>query len=81
MDLLWPVVFAGALGALLGVTMIRFRRPVASLMMKSQKEMLGDRGEPIWRGSTPLTFALVGVGFIVFGTIGAAVAILAPEAF
>jgi hypothetical protein len=80
-EALWPVVFAGAFGALVGVMMIRFRRPLASFMMKSQKEMFGDRGEPIWRGSTPLTSAFVGACFIVFGVISAAAAVFAPEAF
>jgi len=80
-DILWPVVLAGTVGAIFGVAVIRYRRPLASLIAQTQKEILGERGRLIWQGATPLTFALIGVGFIVIGMIGAAVAILAPEAF
>lgn len=81
MDVLWPVVFVGIVAAIFGVTMIRYRRRLASFFQESQRAILGERGRPIWRGATPLTVVLVGVGFIVFGMIGATVAILAPEAF
>jgi len=81
MDILWPVVLAGTVAAIFGVAVIRYRRPLASAIAQAQKEILGERGRLIWQGATPLTFALVGVWFILIGMISAAVAILAPEAF
>ncbi len=67
----WPSLLLAILPVVAGVLVLVFRRRLAELNAKLNRDNLGQFGERVAKNSTPVWVGVVGIGLILVGVVWA----------